>query len=276
MNYEVPRTLPVEHLSHSSLNLYYRCPEKWRRRYLDLEYEPTNPALLTGKSVGGAVSAGYITKLAGEPFGEAMLQTASDIVDEVAGSEEVDWQDSSAGQVKDVAIKCVGTYHDKVAVQFEPVTVEEGFEVQFPETDWNVTGFIDITGEAPGLSAELHDVKTVSKANNGIDTDVQVTLYVASRYVRDGTLPPFAWHEIKKPTVRNAPEVRLMTTTRTAEQIDNYLARIAAVAREIAWRTETGNWAGAPPGAWWCSDRMCGYYSTCPLGGAQVRREDGD
>lgn len=268
MNFEVPRTLPVDHLSHSSVQMYLRCPEKWRRRYIEAEYEPTGPAALIGKSVGNGISAGYVEKMAeNSDFGQVMLDTVSDVVDQVARDEDVAWQDSSPAEVKDSAIKCVGVYYDRVALQFEPETVEEGFEIKYPETDWNVTGFIDLTGVAPGLAADIHDVKTVGKADNSIDVNPQATLYIASRYVRDGSLPGFAWHQIRRPLKTKPAEVRLMTTERTVVQVDNYLARIAQVAREIEWRVETGNWQGAVPGEWWCSEKFCGYFPTCPYGG---------
>lgn len=270
MSLEVPRTLPVPHLSHSSIRTYLRCPEKWRRRYIDLEYEPSNANLVIGKCVGAGISGGYIEKINQEPeYGEAMLDIASDTFEDVTKNEEIDWQEDAPEAAKDSIIRCVGRYYEDVATRFTPATVEEGFEIGFPEADWIVKGFIDITGEAAGVSADLHDVKTVSKADNTLDSDVQATLYVASYYVRDESLPIFAWHQIKKPTARNAPEVRLLTTSRTATQVTNYLERIAQVAREIDWRVQTGNWQGAVPGTWWCSQKFCGYWDSCPYGGAR-------
>lgn len=285
MNVEVPRTLPgVEHLSHSSVRMYLRCPLKWHNRYILNEYEPTNANMLIGKSVGSGVSAGYIGKmvqrslaedgLSGAPgMRELMLDIASDTFDEAVKDEEIDWGEEhpqlAAGRAKDTAIICTEVYHDDVAVKFEPETVEEGFEIQFPDADWAIKGYIDFVGEAQGLLAELHDLKVVGKADNGIDSDPQATLYIASRYARDGSLPSFAWHQVKKPTARTPASATLMTTQRTPVQINNYLERIAQVAREIEWRYKSGDWQGAVPGSWWCSQKFCGYYETCPFGGAK-------
>jgi len=254
---EVPRLLPVSvtgtrvgHLSHSSVRMYLRCPEKWRRRYLELEYEPSSSNLVIGKVVGAGISAGYVVKLGGEEnYGEVMLDTASQSFDDIKDREEVDWQDEEPGKVKDSAMQCVGEYHQRVARFFKPTTVEEGFSITYPEADWDVQGYIDITGSGEGLAADLHDVKTVSKA--------------------DGSTPSFAWHQIKKPNTRNPASVQVMTTDRTPVQINNYLARIAQVAREIDWRAETGNWQGAVPGSWFCSQKFCGFYASCPYGGVR-------
>lgn len=268
---EVPRKLPIDHLSHSSLRMYYQCPMKWYKRYIEMEYEPTNSRMLIGKAVGGGASAGYVSKRDGsEEYGQAVLDVTSDIVDEVIASEEIaDIEETSAGEIKDTAIACVGHYYDRVMTHFHPRTVEEGFRIDFPEADWHVQGYIDITGQGPGLFADLHDIKVIARANNAIDDDVQATLYVASRFVKDGSLPGFAWHQIKKPTARNGVDVSLLTTTRTATQVTNYMARVAQVAREIEWRNQTGNWQGAAPGSYYCSEKQCGYWSTCPFGGAK-------
>ena len=61
---EVPRLLPLRcdgtrlmTLSASSLRLFWKCPERWRRRYLDKVPEPQGGAMVVGKSVGAAITA---------------------------------------------------------------------------------------------------------------------------------------------------------------------------------------------------------------------------
>lgn len=274
MNLEAPRTLPVvEHLSHSSMKMFLTCPEKWRRRYIEAEYEPTNANLLIGKAVGSGISAGYIGKMiAPEKQAEyqaVMLDVTSDTFDKESQGQEVDWRDDSPGESKDRAIACTTVYADKVAPEMHPETIEQGFEIQLPNVDWKVKGFLDIVGSLPGFLAKLHDVKTVSKADNTLDEDIQATMYVASNYVRDGSLPSYAWHQIKKPLKTTPASVRILTTQRTATQVNNYLERVAQVAREIDWRNQTGNWQGAAPGSWACSEKYCGYWNSCRFGGAK-------
>lgn len=276
--YEVPRTLPgVDHLSHSSVRMYLRCPIKWRNRYLLNEYEPTNANMLIGKSVGSGIAGGYIGKMvlrdleedAPERPGvrELMLDIASDTFDKAVEEEEIEWGDSTPGHAKDTAVVCTEVYHDDISVKFEPEAVEEGFEISFDEAEWTIKGYIDYVGQGQGLLARLHDTKVVGKADNSIDSDPQATLYIASKYVQDGSLPGFAWHQVKKPTTRTPASATVLTTQRTPLQITSYLQRVAQVAREIEWRAETGNWQGAVPGSWWCSQKFCGYYETCPYGG---------
>lgn len=270
MSFEVPRTLPVDHLSHSSLNLLWQCPVRWRSKYIDGLLEPSNLYMLVGKAVGVGAAAGYVAKIRGdENWNAEIAEATAETVTDTCLHEEVDLGESTVGEVKDMAVSMVGHYHDQVMVHMKPLAVERGFSIKFPETDWNVVGYVDVEGEGIGLFATLHDIKTVGRANNAIDQDLQCTMYSAAKYADNGTLPGYAWHQIKRPTKKDGPQIMLLTTTRTEQQVTTYLARVAQAAREIEWRTQTGNWAGAAPGSTWCSERRCHLWKSCPYGGAQ-------
>jgi hypothetical protein len=45
------------HQSISSLALFWRCPERWRRRYLEGMREPASGPMIVGKAVGQAATA---------------------------------------------------------------------------------------------------------------------------------------------------------------------------------------------------------------------------
>ena len=61
----VPARLPVSHLSHSSLALFWRCPERWRRRYVLRERESVGGPAVIGKAVGAALTARFAAQIAG-------------------------------------------------------------------------------------------------------------------------------------------------------------------------------------------------------------------
>jgi hypothetical protein len=70
---EVPARLPLRnddtrlvYLSVSSLALFWRCPVRWRRRYLERQREPKSGPMLIGKAVGGTVAANFAARIAGE------------------------------------------------------------------------------------------------------------------------------------------------------------------------------------------------------------------
>lgn len=269
MNLDVPRTLPIDHLSHSSITTYLGCPEKWRRRYLDLEYEPSNPKMIVGRAVGRSVTTGYLEKMkSGIVSSELIEDTFETEWADTETDTEIDWQGEEAGVVKDSAAQSLRAYAGNVMPLVLPDTVEESFEITLPAAEWNVIGYIDIvTGNL------VTDVKTSMKRKTQaeIDRDLQATMYVAAKQLQgaESILPAFSWHAIKRPSPagRNPAEVEILHTTRTQMQVNQYLERIAAVAREIDWRVSTGNWQGAAPGYWLCSEKLCGYWNSCPYGG---------
>src|SRR5437879_8875177 len=78
VEFAVPRELPLRadgerigHLSASSLELLYRCPERWRRRYIALERPPPSGAQHLGACVDEAVAAHFRARLAGGALSEA-------------------------------------------------------------------------------------------------------------------------------------------------------------------------------------------------------------
>jgi hypothetical protein len=58
-------------LSVSSLRLYWKCPERWRRRYLAREREPTSAAMVAGSAAGAAAIAWYAARMRGEALSAA-------------------------------------------------------------------------------------------------------------------------------------------------------------------------------------------------------------
>lgn len=265
LDLDVPRSLPVPHLSYSSISTYLGCPERWRRRYLELEYEPANPNLVVGKTIGRAVGAGYLQKIQEGQITAELLTDTFDSEWADAVSEEVDWGDERPGEVKDSAAQSLIAYAPMMET-VEPVTVEESFEIRHPGAEWVTLGYMDWVAAEP-----IYDLKVSARAKSqgDLDADSQATLYVAAKSVQENTLRPFKWHAVKRPSPggRSPASAVELTTTRTQGQVNALLERIAVVAREIDWRVETGNWQGAAPGFWLCSQKSCGYHSTCPFGG---------
>jgi hypothetical protein len=98
---EPPTTLPVDHLSVSSIRLFLQCPEKWRRRYIEREYEPTSGAAILGSAIGAAEGANYQQKIeSGEDITEAdVLDVFADEFDERSQTQEIEWRDDKPGHL---------------------------------------------------------------------------------------------------------------------------------------------------------------------------------
>lgn len=266
MNLEAPTTLPVPHLSHSSINTYLGCPERWRRRYLELEYEPSNQKMLVGKVVGRTVTAGYLDKMTRGALDLELLDDTFSTEWAENAAEEIDWEGEAPGTVKDAAAGSLHAYASSLMQETTPETVEEGFEIRLPGAEWVTLGYMDWLD-----SLGIGDLKVSARAKTqaDLDTDAQATLYVAAKQVQTGKLAPFRWHAIKRPSPggRSPAVASELKTIRTQVQVNTMLERIAQVAREIDWRVTSGDWQGAAPGFWMCGAKTCGYWDTCRFGG---------
>jgi len=261
---DVPRALPVAHLSPSSVRLYISCPEKWRRRYIAREYEPASAAMILGSSVGAAeAQADHVQIDTGErPPSDAVVDLFSDEWEDRIGREEIDWRSDKPGPIKDVGIAVVRAYDKTIAPDLKPVSVEREFSLQLEGVDWTYTGFLDLEEEDGGVVDRKVKGQRLSKPD--ADADIQPTSYLLARRAEGNPAPEFRFHVGVK---TKTPYAEIVPTTRTNVQLDAFVDRLYAVSAEINWRMETGIWAGAVPGSWVCSERYCGYWNSCSMGG---------
>jgi PD-(D/E)XK nuclease superfamily len=244
-----PQTLPVDRLSLSSIRLFTQCPEKWRRRYLEREYEPANGKMILGSAAGAAESQHYATVIeTGEGF------TTEQVVDEFdhewrdrISREEIAWGSDSPGELKDSGVKALESYHALIVPQVVPVAVEREFSLTWPGVDWTVIGFLDIE-DADG---RVRDMKMRGKrmSQKDADSDLQPDLYLAARRAEGQPVGEFVFDTMVR---SSKPFAETVTTRRSEARLDRMTDRIFAVAREIEWRVATDNWSGAAPGTWFC------------------------
>lgn len=256
----------VDYLSVSSLNTLAQCPIRWRRRYVDRIYEPTTGAQLIGKTVGSAEMQHFGQVM---ETGEGMtLEQVQDEFDaewaDQTATEEVDFGTDKPGELKDKAIQVLDAMHTNLAPEIVPVSVERKFELSWEGLDWTFLGYLDVE-EADGAVSDLK-VKGKRISQYQADFDPQATGYLFSQRAEGRPASEFRFRVGVKAAKPFAETVR---TTRTDKQLDVFQDRLFLAANEIAWRLESGNWSGATPGDWLCSQKFCGYWSACPFGAAR-------
>jgi hypothetical protein len=225
-----------------------------------------------GKAVGAAEAQSDHTWIeSGEPLDtDQVLDAYADEFEQAAG-EDVDWQGDKPATVKDSGVGALKAYHRDVRPEMAvPIEAERESRFDVAHEDGSAVEFVAY------LDVETDDGividRKVSKAKwsqQKADDDGQPTAYMAARRAEGDPATGFAFHPMvrtKQPYAQNIP------TERTDEQLDNFLLAILGAADEIAWRTETETWGFAPDGAWWCSQKSCGYWSACPAGGLYRRR----
>lgn len=260
----VPRTLPeVTSLSVSSIRTYLECPERWRRRYINAEWEPTAGRMLLGSAVHAAEGVSFTKKITTRedlPTSD-VLDVYADEFDERSEREDVDWGEDKPAKLKDSGVQVVRAYHETIAPLVQPTSVERRVAFRLPGADWTFRGFIDLETD----DGNPVDLKVTKRAMSAADIaeNMQATAYLTARRLEqpDASVGrEFEFHVLR--TVKE-PDATIVLTQRTEAQQDRFLELVVRVAREIVWRAEHDVWSGAAPGSWRCSERYCGFWPTC-------------
>jgi hypothetical protein len=255
----MPPELPVDHLSLSSINRLRKCSESWRRRYVEREYEPSNGPMTIGKAAGAAEAQSDHTWMeSSAPLdSEQVLDAYSDEFD-LAAAEDVDWKGEKPEKLKDSGAGALRSYHRDVRpISAAPVEAEREARLDIEGVEF--VAYLDVETK----------VTKQRWSQEKADEDPQATAYLAVRRAEGNPASGFAFDamvRVKQPYSERVP------TERTDEQLDHFLLDVLGAADEIEWRMQTDHWSYAPPGAWWCSESMCGYWSACPGGGLLRKR----
>lgn len=260
--------IPVGHLSLSSVRALHQCPERWRRRYIEREYERPNGAMTLGKVIGAAEAQSDHTWIeSGEPLStDDVLDAYASGFDLAAEEDDIDWSGESPATAKDSGVGAIRAYHRDVRPHMStPIDAERESVIDVAHEDGSTVEFVaylDVETE-DGIVID-RKVKSKKLAQADADKDHQPTAYLAARRAEGTPATGFQFHpmvRVKQPYAESVP------TTRSDAELDTFLASIIGAAEEIAWRSETDNWSYAPDGAWWCSAKSCGYWHRCPGGG---------
>lgn len=267
--------LPFDHLSASSIDKLWKCPEQFRRERVLKEPTSTSGRMLFGSAFGKAAEHNYLAKM--ESREDLPVATMRDVagdsfnavVEEEKGKREIVWHDAAPNKVQQgVICAMVGTdsnpagYLQVFAPTVQPVAVERTFNV-VTRSGVKVTGRIDVESER----GQVIDLKTTTKAKTqtDLDKDNQATTYLWAREQEGNPATEFAWHVVKQNLT--TPGLQEVVGSRTPEQIrlfDSFVdMTVATIRRYMEDYGPDSPWPPAPPMAWWCSPTSCGLWSTC-------------
>lgn len=253
------------HISASQLDTFCKCPEQWRRRYVENEIIPPGIALLKGKGVHKAAEVNFRQKIKShEDLPPAELMAAADaaFTAEIAGGFLLTEEESAAGRenvlgtARDETVKMAEFHANEQAPDYQPLLVEQPFRVELPGTR-DLIGVIDMADD----KCRVTDLKTAKKSKTQADADgsVQLTCYEVGHRVLLGEPP----RELRLDTIvqgKKGFSRNVVSTSRDAGDLDALANRINIVTQSI----DAGLFPPAPPGAWWCGPKWCGYWTTCP------------
>lgn len=262
----IQKTDAKPHVSASQLESYCRCPEAYRRRYLDGDVIPPGIAILKGKGFHAGAETNMRQKIttrtdlpAGEIIDAAMAAFESGTHGGYSLSDEERGRGSIAvlAEAKDDLAELAQVHAKQQAPDYQPVLVEQMVRIELPDAPRDLLGIIDLADELDRVT----DFKTAGKKKSQADADdsVQLTVYAAAFHAHQGRPPS----EVRLDSVvqlKTKTDRQVLVSSRTEADFSALAHRINAVTNGI----QLGSFPPATPGAWWCGPKWCGYFSSCP------------
>ncbi len=251
-------------LSPTQLDMYARCGESYRRRYIMGEKIPPGIAALKGRSVHRGAEHNWKQKIESRvdlPAKDIIETTADSFEQEKKGGfiltkeEESVGLQKTLGQVKDRAVILSGLFSKAVAPLYQPVMVEQTFKIEIPAAPFDISGRIDMLDDRNYVP----DLKTSGKRKNQseVDSSIQLTTYSAGATSLTGKPAPGVGFDVLVDT--KIPQLQRLSSTRTKPDFMALVNRVNAVTAGI----QAGVFSPAVPGAWNCDPKWCGFWNSC-------------
>ncbi len=259
-------TKPKPHLSPSSMDMYTRCGEAFRRRYVEGEIIPPGIAMLKGTGVHRAAEMNMRQKIESHvdlPQNEIVDAAVSAFESETHGGYLLTPEESSRG-AKLVISQATGDLVDMATVHaqlqapdYQPVATEQLVRIELPNSPRDLLGVIDLIDDQDRVT----DFKTSGRAKSQADADssVQLSVYSVLFQALTGREPK----ELRLDTiVTTATRTgrKVVSTQRGPDNLEILANRFNAVLKGV----QAGIFTPAAPGSWWCATKFCGYAMTCP------------
>jgi len=254
----------ISHLSVSQLDMFNRCGEQWRRRYIEQEIIPPGIAARVGTGVHRAAEIHNRTKAktgndmpldavldcAAEAYGKALQDGVYIAPDEVSGAR------IAMAEGKDSAVRLASVWHKEVGTRIMPALVEEKIVIELPGVDLPIITILDCFT----ADKTLRDTKTSSRrwTTDKAHTSMQATAYRESVKVATGDYPEKIIFDV---LVNNATPVLQLVETERSEMDTAILSRRF---RTMLASIRAGIFMPAEPDSWICSPKFCGYWHSCP------------
>jgi hypothetical protein len=261
---QIPDSKP--HLSISQLNMLSRCGEQYRRRYVLGEKIPPAVAMLVGRAVDKSVTANLGNKMSGRG-----LMPSDAVADSARDAFDVEWQSGDVslsaeemaqglkvvkGAAIDKSVRLSRLHAEEMAPEIEPTHLQRKVLVELTGYPYDLLGFIDIQ---EGHKA-IRDTKTSGKtpAHDVAHKDDQLTIYAMMASVVDGGIPEHLYLDYLIDL--KTPKAETFGSTRTEADFQPMLRRIETAIVAI----EKGVFVPARESDWWCGEKWCGFWRTCP------------
>jgi len=253
------------HVSPSQLDMYFRCGEQYRRRYINREVIPPGIALVKGSAVHKAAEVNFAQKIeTREDLPLEQLQgAAEEHIDVMIAKDGLFLPPEQAsigmqkvlGDAKDRTQGMVRALRMEIAPRIQPAMTEKFIRIPLPKHTHDLLGRLDLATE----DRRVKDLKTSSKRKyqDEVDRSDQLTFYHMAYEYETGAPP--AGIDLEVIVETKVPSVQSLTSQRTMDDRKVLLHRINAMIAGV----QAGTFLPAAPGSWICSPRFCGFYGSC-------------
>lgn len=264
------------HLSVTQIEMHGKCQEQYRRRYIERDVIPPGFALVRGSAVHEAAEANMRQKISSRrdlPAQDVVDMAAAAFEHRVQSGVSLNAEEASRGlsvvkgETLDMVARLARLHAVAQAPDYQPVAVEEAVLVTLPAASRDLLCVIDLVDE----TGTLADFKTSAKAKTQQEADesLQLTTYHFAWQAKTGAVPTSLVLDVAVDKETGQKRQRL-ETDRTRHDVLALGRRFAAVSAAV----DSGVFAPAPVGAWWCSEKFCGYHASCPF--VRGSRRQGD
>jgi hypothetical protein len=255
------------YISPSQLEMYTRCGESYRRRYVLGERIPPGVAAVRGTAIHKGAELNYAQKIKThvDMTESQVVEIAASTFDEKVKNEGV-WlspDEQSAGEkivvgeAKDTTVTLAGLMARESLPRFQPAEVEVTGRLEIPTASHDLLGRLDLVDERDFIV----DFKTSSRKKNqaDVDGDTQFTFYDLLFRAAKGRAPKGII--IENLVNKKVPEALTLATSRTLDDTQALVNRVNTMIHGL----KAGVFMPSPAGSWNCSPRWCGYWASCPL-----------
>lgn len=254
--------LPKGYLSVSQVNLFLKCGEQYKRRYVYKEESTKSSAAALGSSIHKAAEVLHTGLMdARNLTEEEVLSVFSDYYDNnIEGVVFDAEEEETPGLMKDMGIKMTKAYRKGALGEIteykrvKPIAAERIVETKLSVDEGEPIPFVAVI-DLEEYSC-ISDVKTKSKAAGQIDADNSLQLSIYSHITKK---PDVRLDQVVRPTKKNDAKYLRTQSHRDPTQIKHALEVVHEVAQDIA----LGRFRKTSPENWWCSEKWCPYWKDC-------------
>lgn len=254
-------TLPIEHLSYSSISLFLTCGKAWKYRYLDKVQAPTSPSLIIGSCVHDTVE-----KIVGDRSLGIEVTDTAELAHRIT-ADRLEKEDGinntpEAENIRNEVLRIVeapliksGINLLRAKVDDDGPMIERKVTLEVPEVDVPIIGYIDIILD-DGTPADFKTATrswTLEKAQS----ELQPVFYLGAM----GQMGiPINWRFQHLVMVKNKTP-KFQTFEHEHQPIEVF--RLCANIQKVWKSMNDGTFLPAAPGSWRCNPKVCEFWTIC-------------